>query len=86
MAYNVAAELFTEWAVGLVIIAIRLYARWATRKGNFWWDDFCLGLVVVSRWMKPSNAWVSTNSHADFLDIPYIFSVLLQRLVFFRPM
>lgn len=49
MAYNVSAELFAEWAVGLVIIAVRLYARWATGKRHFYWDDLCLGLVVVSR-------------------------------------
>lgn len=84
MAYNVAAELFAEWAVGLVIIAVRLYAKWATGKRHFWWDDRCLGLVVVSGWMKLSNAWVLTNYRTDFLDIPYVFPILLHWLVPFR--
>lgn len=49
MGYNVSAELFAEWAVGLGVIAFRLYARWKTASRRFYWDDFFLGLVVVSR-------------------------------------
>jgi hypothetical protein len=48
MAYNVSAELFAEWAIGLVIIAVRLYARWKVGKGKFYWDDLCLVLATVS--------------------------------------
>ena len=47
MAYNVASELFAEWAIGLVIIAIRLYARWKVGGEKFYWDDLCLGSVTV---------------------------------------
>ncbi|KAJ5448640.1 hypothetical protein N7445_003461 [Penicillium cf. griseofulvum] len=35
MAYNVTTELFAEWAVGLVIIAVRIYARWKHGKARF---------------------------------------------------
>ncbi|KAL2008514.1 hypothetical protein VTN00DRAFT_6708 [Thermoascus crustaceus] len=45
--YNLTAEMYSEWAIGLVIIAIRLYARWTTGKGSFYWDDMCLGFVVI---------------------------------------
>lgn len=45
MAYSVAAELFAEWAVGLCIIALRIFARWKT--GKFYWDDLFLGSVTV---------------------------------------
>jgi hypothetical protein len=47
MAYNVNAELFAEWAIGLVIIAVRIYARWKVGKGKFYWDDLCLGFAAV---------------------------------------
>lgn len=47
MGYNVAAELFAEWAIGLGIIALRLYARWKVGKGRFYWDDLFLGFAVV---------------------------------------
>ncbi|KAE8148352.1 hypothetical protein BDV25DRAFT_168538 [Aspergillus avenaceus] len=49
MAYNVSTELFTEWAIGLVVIAVRLYTRWSIGKKNFYWDDFCL-LVAMACW------------------------------------
>ena len=54
MAYNVTTELFAEWAVGLAIIAVRIYARWKHGKGKFYWDDLCLGFATVSS-LKPGN-------------------------------
>lgn len=47
MAYNVAAELFAEWAIGVAIVGVRLYARWRVSKGRFYWDDFILVLATV---------------------------------------
>lgn len=47
MGYNGSAELFAEWAIGLVVVAIRIYARWSVGKGHFYWDDACLGLATV---------------------------------------
>lgn len=56
MAYNLAAEMFSEWAIGMVLIGVRLYARWKVGKGKFHWDDFCLGLAVV-RLLLLRNSW-----------------------------
>lgn len=47
MAYNLTAEMFAEWAIGMIVVAIRFYARWKVGKGQFHWDDAFLGLVVV---------------------------------------
>ncbi|KAL4987331.1 hypothetical protein BDW68DRAFT_177935 [Aspergillus falconensis] len=47
MGYNSSAELFAEWAVGLLIIAVRIYTRWSVGKKNFYWDDLCLGFVTL---------------------------------------
>ncbi|KAJ5503865.1 hypothetical protein N7463_006739 [Penicillium fimorum] len=47
MAYNITTELFAEWAIGMVIIAIRIYARWKLGKGKFYWDDICLGFATI---------------------------------------
>ncbi|KAL4737447.1 hypothetical protein BDV11DRAFT_191742 [Aspergillus similis] len=47
MGYSSSTELFVEWAVGLVIIAVRIYARWSMGKQNFYWDDLFLGFVTV---------------------------------------
>ncbi|KAB8266137.1 hypothetical protein BDV32DRAFT_1502 [Aspergillus pseudonomiae] len=47
MAYNVVAELFAEWAIGMVVIAVRLYTRWSIGKKSFYWDDGCLVLAMI---------------------------------------
>ena len=47
MAYNVVAELFAEWAIGMVVIAVRLCTRWSIGKKSFYWDDGCLVLAMV---------------------------------------
>ncbi|THC91824.1 hypothetical protein EYZ11_008717 [Aspergillus tanneri] len=47
MGYNGSAELFAEWAIGLVVIAVRFYARWNVGKRSFYWDDLCLGFATV---------------------------------------
>ncbi|KAE8353473.1 hypothetical protein BDV28DRAFT_107261 [Aspergillus coremiiformis] len=49
MAYNLAAELFAEWAIGMVVILVRLYTRWSVGNKNFYWDDACL-LVGMICW------------------------------------
>lgn len=59
MGYSIAGELFGSWAAGLVIIAIRLYARRVTGARNFYWDDFCLGSAVVSA--KPALHLLVSN-------------------------
>ncbi|KAK2771063.1 hypothetical protein FQN53_005220 [Emmonsiellopsis sp. PD_33] len=45
--YDLTTELFAEWAIGLVIIAIRLYTRCSTGIQNLYWDDLFLAFVVV---------------------------------------
>ncbi|KAK1148462.1 hypothetical protein N8T08_009467 [Aspergillus melleus] len=47
MGYNGSAELFAEWAIGLVVVAVRVYARWSVGKSRFYWDDVCLGLATI---------------------------------------
>ncbi|OOF97602.1 hypothetical protein ASPCADRAFT_45074 [Aspergillus carbonarius ITEM 5010] len=47
MGYNLTAEMFSEWAVGLVVVAVRLYARFSVDRGIFRWDDFCLVLGTI---------------------------------------
>ncbi|OJI95777.1 hypothetical protein ASPVEDRAFT_871137 [Aspergillus versicolor CBS 583.65] len=47
MGYSSSTELFVEWAVGLAIIAVRIYARWSVGKRNFYWDELCLAFVTV---------------------------------------
>ncbi|PYH89990.1 hypothetical protein BO71DRAFT_335427 [Aspergillus ellipticus CBS 707.79] len=47
MGYNLTAEMFSEWAIGLVIIAVRIYARFSVDRRNFHWDDLCLLLGTI---------------------------------------
>ncbi|KAL4915693.1 hypothetical protein BDW62DRAFT_219242 [Aspergillus aurantiobrunneus] len=47
MVSSGSTELFVEWAVGLLIIAVRIYARWSVGQGKFYWDDLCLASVTV---------------------------------------
>ncbi|OJJ80132.1 uncharacterized protein ASPGLDRAFT_1502724 [Aspergillus glaucus CBS 516.65] len=47
MGYSLHAELFGSYAVGLMVIALRLFVRWSSGSHNFYWDDLCLGSVVV---------------------------------------
>ncbi|KAI3054689.1 hypothetical protein CBS147353_11404 [Aspergillus niger] len=44
MGYNLIAEMFSEWAMGLVVIAVRLYMRFSVDRTMFRWDDVCLVL------------------------------------------
>ncbi|BCR98263.1 uncharacterized protein AKAW2_31582A [Aspergillus luchuensis] len=47
MGYNLTAEMFSEWAIGLVVIAVRLYTRFSVDRGMFRWDDVCLVLGTL---------------------------------------
>ncbi|PWY96045.1 hypothetical protein BO94DRAFT_601224 [Aspergillus sclerotioniger CBS 115572] len=47
MGYNLTAEMFSEWAIGLVVVAVRLYARFSVDRGIFRWDDLCLVLGTI---------------------------------------
>ncbi|GLA51457.1 hypothetical protein AnigIFM63604_008054 [Aspergillus niger] len=47
MRYNLTAEMFSEWAIGLVVIAVRLYTRFSVDRGMFRWDDVCLVLGTI---------------------------------------
>jgi hypothetical protein len=48
MAYNLPVELFTELGIGIVIFALRFYARWRTvGPQNFGYDDIFAGIAVV---------------------------------------
>ncbi|PYI10957.1 hypothetical protein BO78DRAFT_457935 [Aspergillus sclerotiicarbonarius CBS 121057] len=47
MGYNLTAEMFSEWAIGLVVVAVRLYARFSVDRGIFRWDDLCLVLGAI---------------------------------------
>lgn len=57
MAYSLAAEMVSDWAIGMILIAVRLYARWKVGKGRFYWDDLFLGLVVVSSTIPQKLQW-----------------------------
>ncbi|PWY84758.1 hypothetical protein BO70DRAFT_423741 [Aspergillus heteromorphus CBS 117.55] len=47
MGYNLTAEMFSEWAIGLVVIAVRVYARFSVDRRHFHWDDLCLLLATI---------------------------------------
>jgi hypothetical protein len=48
MAYNLPVELFTELGIGILIFALRFYARWKTvGPHNFGYDDLFAGIAVV---------------------------------------
>jgi hypothetical protein len=84
MGYSSSTELFVEWAVGLVIIAVRIYARWTLGKQSFYWDDLCLGFVTVSLPSIHISTMVRID-RSDILDLPHGFSVPLHRYAFHFP-
>lgn len=48
MAYNLPVELFTELGIGIIIFALRFYARWRTvGPQNFGYDDIFAAIAVV---------------------------------------
>ncbi|CAI7572819.1 unnamed protein product [Penicillium glandicola] len=69
MAYNVSVELFTEWAIGLVIIAIRIYARWKHGKGKFYWDDICLGIATIFWTMHTVFLYLCSNVYGSNIGL-----------------
>ncbi|KAL2827219.1 hypothetical protein BDW59DRAFT_179220 [Aspergillus cavernicola] len=47
MAYNLSAELFAEWAIGIVVAGVRIYTRCFVDKRGMYWDDLFLILGLV---------------------------------------
>jgi hypothetical protein len=48
MAYNLTAELFAEWALGILVAGVRIYTRCFIDNRNLYWDDMFLILGLVS--------------------------------------
>lgn len=48
MGYNLTAELFAEWAIGIVVAGIRIYTRGFVDNRGMYWDDLLLILGLVS--------------------------------------
>ncbi|KXG53247.1 uncharacterized protein PGRI_002970 [Penicillium griseofulvum] len=69
MAYNVTTELFAEWAVGLAIIAVRIYARWKHGKGKFYWDDLCLGFATIFWTMHTVFLYLCTDVYGSNIGL-----------------
>ena len=48
MEYNLTAELFSELAIGILVFAVRFYARWKySGSHDFGLDDVFAGFAVV---------------------------------------
>lgn len=48
MTYNLTAELFAEWALGILVAGVRIYTRCFIDNRNLYWDDMVLILGLVS--------------------------------------
>ena len=48
MGYNLTAEIFAEWAIGIVVAGIRIYTRCFVDNRGMYWDDLLLILGLVS--------------------------------------
>ncbi|KAL4952924.1 hypothetical protein BDW69DRAFT_184931 [Aspergillus filifer] len=47
MAYSLTAELFTEWAIGIIVASLRIYTRTFVDKRAMYWDDLFLILGLA---------------------------------------
>ncbi|OJJ79512.1 uncharacterized protein ASPGLDRAFT_39830 [Aspergillus glaucus CBS 516.65] len=47
MGYNLTAELFVEWAIGIVVAGIRIYTRCFFDNEGMYWDDLLLILGLA---------------------------------------
>lgn len=71
MVYNLTAELFAEWAIGIVVAGIRTYSRFFVDKRGVYWDDgfLALGLVrLVARCCVSLPCRISDVARIDLLD------------------
>lgn len=48
MGYNLTAELFTEWVIGIFVAGVRIYTRCFVDNRGMYWDDLLLILGLVS--------------------------------------
>lgn len=48
MTYNLTAELFAEWTLGILVAGVRIYTRCFIDNRNLYWDDMFLILGLVS--------------------------------------
>lgn len=69
MEYNLTAELFSELAIGILIFALRFYARWKySGFGDFGLDDVFAGFAVVGDHWTLSVMISSVNCGLGILD------------------
>ncbi|KAL4809963.1 hypothetical protein BDV18DRAFT_156336 [Aspergillus unguis] len=47
MGFSLTAELFAEWAIGIVVAGVRIYTRCVVDKRGLYWDDLFLILGLV---------------------------------------
>ncbi|OJJ55947.1 hypothetical protein ASPSYDRAFT_60095 [Aspergillus sydowii CBS 593.65] len=47
MTYNLTAELFAEWALGILVAGVRIYTRCFIDNRNLYWDDMVLILGLI---------------------------------------
>ena len=69
MEYNLTAELFSELAIGILIFALRFYARWKySGLRDFGLDDVFAGFAVVGDHRTPSLVNSGINCVLGILD------------------
>ncbi|KAJ5660867.1 uncharacterized protein N7484_000239 [Penicillium longicatenatum] len=69
MGYNLPAEMFSEWAIGGIVIAVRLYARWKVGKGKFDWDDLFLSFATISWTLLVVTLYLCTSVHKSNIGL-----------------
>ncbi|KAL4969811.1 uncharacterized protein BDV14DRAFT_195341 [Aspergillus stella-maris] len=47
MGYSLTAELFAEWAIGIVVAGLRIYTRTLVDKRDMYWDDLFLIIGLI---------------------------------------
>lgn len=81
MVYNLTAELFAEWAIGIIVAGIRIYSRCFVDKRGLYWDDafLILGLVRFLHCCPSSPSRSPDAARIDILDFDDHHALSLHR-------
>ncbi|PLB40376.1 uncharacterized protein BDW47DRAFT_135147 [Aspergillus candidus] len=69
MVYNLTAELFAEWAIGIIVAGIRIYSRCFVDKRGLYWDDVFLILGLVFWTLMTITLYLCTDVYGSNIGL-----------------
>ncbi|KAL5044880.1 hypothetical protein BDW71DRAFT_198762 [Aspergillus fruticulosus] len=69
MGYYLTAELFAEWAIGIVVAGVRIYTRCFVDNRGMYWDDLFLILGLISWTVMTVTLYLCTTVYKSNIGL-----------------